>query len=224
MTRTLNRSIFFPLLAIALIVPFSGCTDECELASDCLSDEICYNGVCTPALTRLDLCESNADCNAGGGAGFLCVGGRCVLDDNAAPPQCIIRPSCFDVAGRTPIDPQVMTATVGVAPADRGATMNNVVALGQGGASNIVTIVGTNDATTTTICMSINAGTGTCSLIQVAVGPDPAAPTNIYEASTCTVILDNNVGNVLTGEVRGQVVDCTNNSFTAVSAFNVAAQ
>ena len=73
------------LLVIAAFL--SGCTGDCNRASDCAAGEVCYAGLCEPgseeALSKT--CSSDVECNGQGGTGFVCRAGRCQPDDTLIP-------------------------------------------------------------------------------------------------------------------------------------------
>ena len=219
----INRYVDYllPLLALGGFA-LAGCSDECDRASDCLRSEVCYIGTCTPAESASALCQSDSECNSGSTNNRRCIGGRCVVDPATAPQPCLVRPLCFDRGVITPIGTPTMTATTGVAVADRGAALGEVVAIRvQGGAT--VNVIATNQTTNRSMCVSLNVTSPGCDLIQVAVG-DPFAPNaTIYQSAMCTANLPTTVNNI-EGQVTGTVQDCTNDSFTAEAEFNVAIQ
>ncbi len=228
MSSVLNRFQFLlPMLAVGGFT-FVGCSDECERASDCLTGEVCYIGVCTPATTNNSLCQSDADCNNGAQTGdFKCASGRCVVDPDASPTVCQRTPECFDTGGRTPQNLQTMTATTGVVLADQSVAMTQVVAVRAGLTQDRVHVIAQDQNGTPTryMCVSVTDATGGCNVIQVSEGPPTMAGANIYEGRSCTVMLDVNAQpGTLVGTASGVVTDCDGNAFTASADFEVAIQ
>lgn len=72
----------------------SSCGDECNVAGDCVGEQICYKGECIDALLETLNCASDNDCGeapAGGAPrAFVCVVGRCrvnqAFSSNPPPP------------------------------------------------------------------------------------------------------------------------------------------
>ena len=223
-----NRfQLLLPLLALGGFT-FAGCSDECERASDCIQGEVCYVGVCTPAVSANSLCQSDLDCNNGTSAeNFKCSAGRCVVDDVDSEPLCQRVPECFETGGRTPQILQTMTATTGQVAADINVPMSQVVAVRAGQAGTLINIIAqdTTGAPTRYMCISILDASNACDLIQVSVGSPTDPNSNIYEGRNCMATLDTDVGpGTIAGQVSGIVTDCANDTFTASADFEIAIQ
>jgi hypothetical protein len=78
------------LLAASLLLGgalLGGCGNECNSAIDCAATEVCYKAVCTPAAARYLSCNSDMDCNPGGGNELECVAGACRVAGTATNPD-----------------------------------------------------------------------------------------------------------------------------------------
>lgn len=95
-----------------------GCPADCNKASDCEADEVCYLNVCTQTALSGQSCQSTMDCTGG----FICIGGSCVL-----PPR---------DGGQTVLDTGVDSGT----PIDAGDT--GVVDMGMGDTGMMMTDAG----------------------------------------------------------------------------------
>ncbi len=75
------RWVYFSSVVAALWCGWalSACGDECSRAQDCRSSEVCYRGVCTPAVSSRFICSGDNDCNNNGAGPLRCSGGRCML-------------------------------------------------------------------------------------------------------------------------------------------------
>ncbi len=225
MSRIFIRSICaLPYITLLLATVVAGCSGDCERASDCLRDEVCFNGECTPSLSSDLICQGDDDCNAAGGTELVCIGNLCQIDPGSVVAVCSITPRCFDTGAATPISPQVMTATTGSALADEGAELSGVIALSAPG-SSVVNIVGQNTDTGRYMCISLDSVSQTCDVMQVADG-DPSDPqVNVYQSlpGGCTTMLTNT-----TLEIEGQasafLQDCSGDAFSGEADFRVAIQ
>ena len=211
-------ALTFTAIALAL----SGCSDDCERASDCLRTEVCYIGVCTPASAE-GTCTGDEDCNVAMGTDRKCVAGQCIIDPSTVVQPCVITPACFDTMGSMPIDPQVMTATTGTTIDDLSAPMTGVVAKSPTG-SSLVSIVAQNPLTNRYICMTLNGPNSTCDLIQVSIGDPTNAASTLFESTACSTNLDQFNAGLIEGEAAGTVRDCAGTTFEARASFNVAIQ
>ena len=225
MFRSFHTVLFsLPFLAVGGLA-MTGCTDECERASDCLRDEVCYVGVCTPATDSEVFCQSDAECNSTQTLNFRCVAGRCTLDPGMVGQTCVINPACFTNAQMlTPPaqPPQTMTATTGTARDDRGAPMSSPVALGSP-QSSTVNLIAQNAATNRFICVSINTNTQACELIQISEGDPTDMNSTLFQSTMCTTTLMNTVG-TLEGEAEGVVRSCAGTNFEARAVFDLTIQ
>lgn len=85
----MNVLKLFSAASFVLAAAFlSGCSGDCNRASDCAAGQVCYAGLCEPgseeALSKL--CSSDVECNGDPNAsGFVCRAGRCIPDPTIAP-------------------------------------------------------------------------------------------------------------------------------------------
>ena len=227
MSRFYLCSIISLTIAVAVL---AGCTDECARASDCLRDEVCFDGSCEPALTNAVSCQSDLDCNGGvqlDDPPRICVSGACLANPGNTTQQCNVVPRCFQRGTADPtLTPQTMTATTGDFTADpnqSSAPMSEVVAFVLG--TGQINIIGTNGTTTPPrqMCILLIPGSSTCARIQVADGDLDDDNTDIYETTACTANLASVMGDVQ-GDVAGRVENCDGDSFQAEADFNIAIQ